>query len=161
MVFLVSMYLIWIFFWVLVNSIEQPIKCNSVGSGDVSHCRTSASNDHLDHCFIVIKHIKASWREDWTFEGTESIFSITLIFPGDFLISKTTLTSRPVLRHTSKNRNNCKQPIQSQSNVQGDDFRFCRTVRNTSLFLAHSTDCNKCMTSENAQCSSRGGFRIF
>ena len=24
---------------------------------------------------------KASWRADWTFEGTESIFSITLIFP--------------------------------------------------------------------------------
>ena len=27
---------------------------------------------------------KASWREDWTFEGTESIISITLIFPWDF-----------------------------------------------------------------------------
>ena len=26
----------------------------------------------------------ASWREDWTFEGTESIFSITLIFPWIF-----------------------------------------------------------------------------
>ena len=29
-------------FGVQINSIEQPIKSNSVGSGDVSHCRTSA-----------------------------------------------------------------------------------------------------------------------
>ena len=39
-------------FGVLINSIEQPIKSNSVGSGNVSHCRTSAFHDHLDHCFI-------------------------------------------------------------------------------------------------------------
>ena len=37
---------------VQINSIEQPIKSNSVGSGNVSHCRTSAFNDHLDHSFI-------------------------------------------------------------------------------------------------------------
>ena len=43
------------------NSIEQPIKSNSVGSGDVSPCRTSAFNDHLDHCFIEFESInKAS-----------------------------------------------------------------------------------------------------
>ena len=29
-------------FGVQINLIEQPIKSNSVGSGDVSHCRTSA-----------------------------------------------------------------------------------------------------------------------
>ena len=29
-------------FGVQINSIEQPIKSNSVSSGDVSHCRTSA-----------------------------------------------------------------------------------------------------------------------
>ena len=28
-------------FAVQIDSIEQPIKSNSVGSGDVSHCRTS------------------------------------------------------------------------------------------------------------------------
>ena len=44
-------------FGVQINSIEQPIKSNSVGSGDVSHCRTSAFNDHLDQSFIVLKHI--------------------------------------------------------------------------------------------------------
>ena len=43
---------------VQINSIEQPIKSNSVGSGKMSHCRTSSFNDHLDHCFIVFKHIQ-------------------------------------------------------------------------------------------------------
>ena len=41
-------------FWVQVDSIEQPIKSNSVRSGDVSHCRTSAFNDHFDYSFIVL-----------------------------------------------------------------------------------------------------------
>ena len=45
-------------FWVQINSIEQPIKKNSVGSGDVSHCGTSAFHNHLDHSFIVLKHIQ-------------------------------------------------------------------------------------------------------
>ena len=33
-------------FGVQINSIEQPIKSNSVSSGDVSHCRTSAFHNH-------------------------------------------------------------------------------------------------------------------
>ena len=41
-----------------INSIKQPIKCNSVSPGHVSHCWTSAFDDHLDHCFIVLKHIQ-------------------------------------------------------------------------------------------------------
>ena len=45
-------------FGVQINSIEEPIKSNSVGSGDVSHCRTSALNKHLDYSFIVLKHIQ-------------------------------------------------------------------------------------------------------
>ena len=48
-------------FGVQINSIEQPIKSDSVGSGDVSHCRTSAFNNHLDYCFIVLKHIQQSF----------------------------------------------------------------------------------------------------
>ena len=34
-------------FGVQINSIEQPIKSNPVGSGDVSHCRTSAFYNHF------------------------------------------------------------------------------------------------------------------
>ena len=38
---------------VQINSIEQPIKSNYVGSGNMSHCRASSLYDHLDHCFVV------------------------------------------------------------------------------------------------------------
>ena len=41
-----------------IDSIEQPIKSNSVGPGNMSHCRTPPLNDHLDHCFIVFEHIQ-------------------------------------------------------------------------------------------------------
>ena len=54
---LVSTYLIWIF-WVQIDSIKHPIKSNSVGSGYVSHCWTSAFDDHFNHGFIVLKHIQ-------------------------------------------------------------------------------------------------------
>ena len=41
---------------ILINSIEQPIKRNSVGPGNMSHCGTPSFYDHLDHCFVVLKH---------------------------------------------------------------------------------------------------------
>ena len=48
-------------FWVQVDSIEQPIKRNSVGPGNLSHCGTPPFNDHFDHCFGVLKHIQQSF----------------------------------------------------------------------------------------------------
>ena len=45
-------------FGIQIDSIEQPIESNSVGSGNMSHCRIPSFNDHLDHCFIVLKHIQ-------------------------------------------------------------------------------------------------------
>ena len=67
-------------FGVQINSIEQPIKSNSVSSGDVSHCRL------LPFIIILITaslssntYNKASWRADWTFEGTESMSFIASI----------------------------------------------------------------------------------
>ena len=45
-------------FWVKINPIEQPIKSNSMGSGNMSHCWTSAFHNHFDHSFIVFKHIQ-------------------------------------------------------------------------------------------------------
>ena len=57
-------------FGVQINSIEQLFKSNSVGSGNMSHCRASSLHDHLDHCFVVFKHIQqSSWWESLTFEG--------------------------------------------------------------------------------------------
>ena len=42
-------------FWVQINSIKQPINCNSVSPGNMSHCGTPSFNDHLDHRFIVFE----------------------------------------------------------------------------------------------------------
>ena len=44
-------------FGVQIDSIEQPIKRNSVGPGNMSHCGTPSLYDHLDSCFVVLKHI--------------------------------------------------------------------------------------------------------
>ena len=46
---------------VQIDSIEQPIKSNSVSSRNMSHCRTSPFNDHLDHSFVVFKYIQQSF----------------------------------------------------------------------------------------------------
>ena len=37
------------------NAVKQPIQSNSVGPGNMSHCRASSVCDHLDHCFVVLK----------------------------------------------------------------------------------------------------------
>ena len=66
---------------VLIDSIKQPIKSNSVGSGIMSHCRTSPFYDHLDHCFVVFKDVQqASLREEFTFEEIKSTLSRSSIF---------------------------------------------------------------------------------
>ena len=46
---------------VQIDSIKQPIKSNSVGSGNMSHCRASSLYDHLDHCFVVFKDVQQSF----------------------------------------------------------------------------------------------------
>ena len=42
--------------WVQIDSVEQPIKRNSVGSGHMSHCWTSSFDNHLDDSFVVFKN---------------------------------------------------------------------------------------------------------
>ena len=54
----------------------------------------------------------------------------------------------------------CGFSVQPQSCVRGNDFWFCWTVRNWSLFLTHPTDRKKCMTSKNAHCSTWCRFWI-
>ena len=41
-------------FGVQIYPVKQPIQRNSVGSGHVSHSRTSTFDDHFDHRFFVI-----------------------------------------------------------------------------------------------------------
>ena len=48
-------------FGVQIDSIELPTKSNSVGSGNMSHCRPSPLHDHLDHCFVVFEHTQKSF----------------------------------------------------------------------------------------------------
>ena len=48
-------------FRIQIDSIEQSIKSNSVGPGNMSHCRTSVYNNLLDHYFVVFKHIQQSF----------------------------------------------------------------------------------------------------
>ena len=43
------------------DSTKQPMKSNSVGSGNMSHCRASSLHDHLDHCFVVFKDMQQSF----------------------------------------------------------------------------------------------------
>ena len=44
--------------WVQVDSVKQPIKSNSVGSGNMSHCWTSAFDDHFSHGFVIHKNVQ-------------------------------------------------------------------------------------------------------
>ena len=44
-------------FRVQIDSIEKPIKRNYVGPGNMSHCGTPSFDNHLNHCFVVLKHI--------------------------------------------------------------------------------------------------------
>ena len=40
-------------FGIQINSIKQPIKCNSVSPGNMSHCRAPSFDDHFEsllHC---------------------------------------------------------------------------------------------------------------
>ena len=48
-------------FGVRIDSIEQPIQSNSVGSGNMSHCTASSLYDHFDHCFVVFKDVQQSF----------------------------------------------------------------------------------------------------
>ena len=113
---------------------------------------------------------KASWREDWTFWGSGINVSQYIDLPLKIMIfvniiirlldlSETWETfpkTETIRSHISR----AGKPSNLKP-VAKDNFRFCWTVWNWSLFLAHPTYWNKCMTSENAQRSSRSGFRIF
>ena len=41
-----------------VDSVEQPVKRNYVGPGNMSHCSASSFDNHLDTCFIVFKNVQ-------------------------------------------------------------------------------------------------------
>ena len=81
-----------LYFWVQINSIEQPIERNSVGPGNMSLCGTPSFNVILITASMSSNTYNiASWCEHWMFEGTRSMLFGTLIFPWDrWLLSITT-----------------------------------------------------------------------
>ena len=44
----------------------DSVKGNSVGSGYVSHCWTSAFDGHFNHCFVILKKCNASHQIEKT-----------------------------------------------------------------------------------------------
>ena len=142
--------------WAQIDSVKQPIQSNSVGSWNMSHCGTSAFDNHLDHCLIVFKDIQQSFlmrRVDvwgnkinitqiidhslkllaflncvrcWT-NSTFVIQQVAVFFSVLIRVSKNCNDQIPQIRSGNS--------IQPQSSVQRDDFWFCWTVRNWSLFF--------------------------
>ena len=71
-----------------IDSFEQPMKSNSVGSGHVSHRRTSSLNYHFDHCFVVFKNVQLRFIVRRLRVGGHKIHItqlINLLCPFDFL----------------------------------------------------------------------------
>ena len=158
--FLVSMYLIWILESRLIQSNYQ----------------SSATLQVLETCLIVGLHPlmiilitaslssntynKASWREDCTFEGTESMSSITLIFFWDLWRLWKSLSGCPdrsetwetfpktktIRSHNSRagKRSNLspvsKEIISDSVNCEKQKFVFC-----TSNLLERMCDFRKCI----------------
>ena len=71
-----------------IDSVEQPIKSNSVGSGHVSHCWTSSFDNHFDDSFTVFNSVQLRLTVRRMCVG-EHIIHITqlinLLFYFDFL----------------------------------------------------------------------------
>ena len=44
--------------WVKAFPVQQPVKRNSVNSGNMSHRWTLDFKDHLDHCFIILENLR-------------------------------------------------------------------------------------------------------
>ena len=169
--FLVSMYLIWIF-W------SKVIQSNNQSRATLWVLETCLIVGLLPLIIILITasvssntYSKAFRRADWTFEGTASMSFITSILLWDLWCLWSSLSSFPDRSETRETLPRT-ETIRSHSSRAGKPsnlspvskemiFRFCWTVRNSSLFLAHPTYWNKCVTSKKAQCSSRSGFWIF
>ena len=152
----------------LIRSNNQS-SANSVGSGNMSHCRTSVfkwsswSQLHCSQTHTIklldsrIEHLRepnqCHAQHRFYYKNCFPINGLPRAIWNMRNISK---DSKTIRFHNSR----AGETIQSQSSVRRDDFRFCWTVRNSSLFLAHPTYWNKCMTSQNAQCSTWRKFWI-
>ena len=44
--------------WIQIDSVKQPIRSNSLGSGNMSYWWTSAFDDHFNHGFVILKDVQ-------------------------------------------------------------------------------------------------------
>ena len=114
---------------------------------------------------------KASWCEDWKFEGTQSMLFSTLVIPCDlWSLSLTTGLSglsgvwimfpRTETIRSRRSRAGIPSNLNPASKEMiSDSVELCETE--VFFSFTHPTYWNKCVSSKNAQCSSRSGFWIF
>ena len=168
--FLVSMYLIWIFGSKLIRSNNQ----------------SRATLWVLETCLIVgLLHLKiilmtaslssntynkASCCENWTFEGTKSTLFKTLITLWDCWC--TCFSSRQTTGFTVLSwfwvafpRTNTIRSHKSRAGIPSNLNPASKEMISASVELCetgflHPTYWNKCMTSKNAQCSTRSRFWV-
>ena len=118
---------------------------------------------------------KASWCENWTFEETRSTLLKTKNIPRDcwpcaWLASRQTTGFSVLLwfwvvfpRTKTIRSHKSRAGIPSNLNPASEEMisDAVELWETAVCFFTHPTYWNKCMTSKNAQCSSRSGFRIF
>ena len=169
--FFVSMYLIWILE-------SRLIRSNNQSRATLWVLETCLTVGLLPLMIILITaslssnaYNKASWREDWTFEGTESISFIASILLWDLWCLWSSLSGFPVRCETRETFPRTKT-IRSRNSRAGNPSNLSpvsREIISDSVemwgtavcFLHIQAHWNKWMTSENAQCSSRSGLWIF
>ena len=112
---------------------------------------------------------KASWCENWTFEGTMSTLFKTLNIPRDcwctwFLSRQTTgfvLSWFWVVFPRTKTIRSHKSRAGIPFDLNPASKEIFLILLNCGLLLTHPTYWNKCMTSKEAQCSTRNKFWVF
>ena len=176
--FLVSTYLIWIL-GSKIDSVEQPIKSNSVGSGHMSHCWASSFvqliftlgrmrvGEHVVHIKYLINLLLSfvNWVLGFRIKNCPSFLVANMLglncrqFPVDSLIGLIVALKNFYVEPQSQCPRDREQKIHAYV-VHGpeNNFRLCGTVRDRSLFLAHPTHWDKCSASKNTQDTSWGWF---
>ena len=113
--------------WIFGPKLIPPNNQSSATLWVLDTCLIVSFNYHFDHCFVVFKSVQLR-------------FNVRRMCVGGYVIKLPSQCPKSKLTHPYV--------------VQRNDFRFCRTVRNRSLFLAHPTDGDKSLTSQNTQDTS-------
>ena len=165
-------------FGVQIDSIEQPVKGNSVGSGNMSHCRASSLYDHFDHCFVFFANVQLSFQmrrfcscdNVLNFSVTASFWCWSLCFGYHFVLDFSALDQRPLLFDSdlslldrcSLKKATLLSPHPTDRERDNPSMRNLHPKRQRPIPLnTHPTYGNKCSTSQDTQDSSRNVFLIF